>query len=106
MVKLLRQLISTLSDTVEAWDQFQQKEIGYFVCHSEPPPALAFLKSSVAAIEKAFLKLKVLRGTLQNLRKELCEKNPPGVSCLSHAEFEVEMHPSTVLRRYSLIKTA
>jgi hypothetical protein len=83
MVKLLRQLISRLSDTVDAWDQFQQKEIGYFGCHSEPPAASPSLKSSVAAVEKPFGKLKVLRGALQDLKKELCEENPQGVSCLS-----------------------
>lgn len=83
MVKLLRQLISGLSDTVEAWEQFQQNEIGYFGCHSEPPTASPPMKSSVAAVEKTFWKLKDLHGALQNLRKELCEENPQGVSCLS-----------------------
>jgi hypothetical protein len=94
MVKLLRPLIDSLSDTVEAWDQFQQKEIGYFRCQGDPLSASSSLNSSIAAVEKAFGKLKTLRGKLQNLRKELCAENPQGVSCLFHNEFEVEMHPS------------
>lgn len=98
MAKLLRQLINSLSDTIAAWDQFQQKEIGYFVCQREPPVASPSLKSSVTAVEKSFGKLKVLHGILQNLSKELCEENPQGVSYHFHTEFEVEMHLSTVLR--------
>jgi hypothetical protein len=95
MVKLLRQLISGLSDTVDVWDQFSRKEIGYFRCQSDPPTASSPLKSSIAAIENAFWKLKVLRGKLHNLREELCAENPQGVSCLFHYEFEFKMHQST-----------
>ena len=88
MVKLLRQLISGLSDTVGAWDEFRQKEIGYFLCvDGEPPTTSSPLKPSVAAVDKAFSELKVLLRKLQDLRKEMCEDNPQGVRHISYPEF-------------------
>lgn len=80
MVELLRQLIGSLSETVVAWDQFQQKEIGYFLYDGESPTASPSLKSSVAAVDKAFSNLKVHLRQLQNLEKELCQNIPQGVS--------------------------
>lgn len=81
MVKLLRLLISGLFDTIQAWDQFAEKEIGYLRCPNDPRNALA---SPLDAIEKAFREMKKLHKKLQNLRKELCEENPQGVSCSCH----------------------
>ena len=90
MVKHLRQLISCLSNAVDAWDQFQQKEIRYFDYYSMSETASPYLNYSVTTVEKAFRKLKALRGILENLRKELCEENPQGVSFLPYSKFEVE----------------
>jgi hypothetical protein len=91
MVKLLRQLIRGLSDTVGAWEKFQRKEIGYFLHdgkHSTAPPSL---KLSVSAVDKAFSELKELHRKLEELKKELCEDNPQGVSRLLHSEFKYEL---------------
>jgi hypothetical protein len=91
MVKLLQQLISGLSDTIQVWDHFQQKDIGYFRCQSDPPNSLA---SSLDTIERAFGKLRMLRTKLQTLKKELCDNAPQGVSCIFHPEFQIETLPS------------
>lgn len=80
MVKLLIQLISRLSDTVGAWDEFHGKEIGYFLPAGESSAASSTLKPSVAAIDRAFSQLKVILMKFERLRKELCEDNPQGVS--------------------------
>ena len=98
MVRLLRQLISGLSDTVGAWGEFQRKEIGYFLIDGESPsaPSPPSLRSSVAAVDKAFSFLKVLLRKLRDLEKQLCEDNPQGVSHLSSSEFKGELHPSAV----------
>lgn len=93
MVKLLRQLISVLSNTVEAWDEFKRKDIRYFRSEGEPPNNSPPLKHLVAAVDTAFWNLRVLRGKLQNLKKELCEDNPQGVSRLSYPGFQGGLHP-------------
>jgi hypothetical protein len=82
MVNLLRHLIRGLSDTAGAWEKFQRKEIGYFH-DSNSSTASPPLEPSVNAVDKAFSELEVLRRKLQDLKKELCEDNPQGVS-LSH----------------------
>lgn len=105
MVRLLRQLIGGLSDTVGAWDEFQRKEIGYFLYDGESPTASSSLKSSVAAVDKAFSALKVLLRKLRDLEKELCEDNPQGVSHLSFSEFKGKLHRSAS-EMQRLIKTA
>jgi hypothetical protein len=84
MVKLLRQLISGLSDTVGAWDEFQRKEIGYFLYDGDSPTTSSSLKPSVAAVDKAFSELSGLLRKLQDLRNELYEDNPQGVCHLSY----------------------
>ena len=93
MVKLLRQLISGISDTVGAWDEFQRKEIGYFLYDGDSPTTSSSLKPSVAAVDKAFSELSSLLRKLQDLRNELCEDNPQGVCHLSYPQFEGELHP-------------
>jgi hypothetical protein len=80
-----------LSDTIQAWDHFQQKDIGYFRCQSDPPNSLA---SSIDTIERAFGKLRMHRTKLQTLKKELCDDAPQGVSCIFHPEFQIETLPS------------
>ena len=94
MVKLLRQLISGLSDTVGGWEKFQRKDIGYFLNHIKSPTTTSHLDSSVDAVGKAFLELMHLLRKLQSLKNELCEDNPQGVSRLSSPEFEGELHSS------------
>lgn len=79
-VKLLRLLISDLSDTATAWNIFQRKEIGYFLDDSELGGPSSSLKNSLNAVDDVFLDLKGLRQKLQGLRNELCEDNPQGVS--------------------------
>ena len=89
MVTLLRQLISDLSHTVGAWDEFRQREIGYFLYDGESPTASSLLKPSVVAIDKVFSELRVLHRKLEALKRELCEDHPQGVSHLSYSKFEM-----------------
>jgi hypothetical protein len=83
MVKLLRQLINCLSDTVGAWEKFQRKEIWYFIDDVDSPATSPTLKPSVNAVDDAFLDLKELLEKLRHLEKELCQDNPQGVSHIS-----------------------
>lgn len=82
MVKLLVQLTNRLSDTVEAWDDFQGKDIWYFLSGGTLSTPSSTLKPNVMAVSKAFSQLKVLLLKLERLRKELCNDNPQGVSFL------------------------
>ena len=79
MVILLRQLVKCLSATIRTWEKFQRREIGYFL-YEESGAASSSLRPSLFAIDKAFSELNELRGLLQDLKKELCEDNPQGVS--------------------------
>jgi hypothetical protein len=90
MVKLLTKLISRLSDTICAWDQFNKNEIGHFLYDEgdHHPTASSPLKASVAAVEKAYSDLNGFLRKLQKLEKELCKDNPQGVSHLSHLQFK------------------
>jgi hypothetical protein len=88
MVKLLTKLISCLSDTVCAWDQFRKTEIEHFVYdegYPTTPTTSSPLKASVAAVDKAYSDLNGVLRKLQKLEKELCKDNPQGVSHLSHS---------------------
>ena len=76
MVNLLEQLISSLSDTVQAWEEFQRKEIGYFLYGSDSLNCSAPLRPIVDAIDKEFSQLRDNLLKLERLRKELCEANP------------------------------
>jgi hypothetical protein len=80
MVKLLTQLTSRLYETVEAWHEFQGKDVEYFLSGGSSPAESAALRHSVTAISKAFAQLRVLRQKLDRLRKELRDDNPQGVS--------------------------
>jgi len=77
MVDLLRRLESGLSDTVGAWNGFQQNDIRYFKYHG-PSPTSSFT-SSITAVEKIFLRLNALLQKLHSLEKQLREDNPQGV---------------------------
>ena len=79
MVHLLRDLISGLSDTVGAWDEFRRHEIGFFQDDGEPLTSSP-LKPSVNAVGKTLSKLKALLLKLTDLEKKLCKDNPQGVS--------------------------
>ena len=87
MVKLLTLLISRLSDTIFAWDQFRENEIGHFLYDEEYPTTSSPLKASVAAVDKVYSDLNGFLRKLQKLEKELCKNNPQGVSHLSHLQF-------------------
>ena len=94
MVRLLRQLISSLADIVGAWDKFQRKDLGYFIYDGETSSASSSLKFSVNAVDKAFWDLKDDLRKLHDLERELCKDNPQGVSHLSSSKLEGELHPS------------
>ena len=83
MVLLVRRLISRLSDTVAAWDKFQRSGMEYFHYDGEPhgkrKASPSPVRASYDAIVTAFMELKGLLGTLERLKKELCEDNPQGV---------------------------
>jgi hypothetical protein len=93
MISLLRQLIADLLDTVEVWNHFKQKEIGYFLSDSDPPNPL---DSSLGAIEKSFQELERLHKKLQNLRKELSEENLQRVSCFIRNSSSKCSHPCRI----------
>ena len=78
MVNHLRDLISSLSDTVGAWDEFRQNEIGYFQDDDELSTSLSSLKSS--AVGKAISTFNALLPKLKDLEEKLCSGNPHGVS--------------------------
>jgi hypothetical protein len=82
MVRLLGQLISRLSDTIGAWDEFRRSDIGFFLYDGKSRTASSSLKSSVSAVDKAFSDLKGLLRRLQYLEKELCRDKPQRVSHL------------------------
>jgi hypothetical protein len=80
MLKLLRQLISRVSDTIEAWDEFCRKDIGYFL--DDDTPSSLSLKHSIGAVDSGFAKMRCLLSRLQRLQKELSQDSPQGVSRL------------------------
>ena len=82
MVELSRQLIRLLSGTVEAWGEFQRKEIGYFLYDGESPTASPSLRPSLDNIDRVFSNLKGCLRKLQDFEKELREDRPHGVSRL------------------------
>ena len=59
IVQLLRQLTSRLSETVGSWGEFRGSEIEYFLDRS--PTASPCPRPSVAAVDKSFATLEVLR---------------------------------------------
>ena len=95
MVKLLRQLISCLSEAVGAWEKFQRKDIEYFLYDGNSLKAASYLKPSLNAVDKVFWDLKGLLRKLRELERELCQDNPQGVSLLSYYEIEAELYSST-----------
>jgi hypothetical protein len=80
MVKLLRLLTRGLSNTVAAWKEFDQSDIGYFKYEGQPPPRALSFEPSVERVAKVFLKLSTVLEKLQSLENELCQDNPQGVS--------------------------
>jgi hypothetical protein len=80
MVALLRRLISRLGDTVDAWDRFQRKDIGYFLFDDDAPTKASLLKGSVNVVDNIFLDLKDIFRKLRQLEEELCQDSPQGVS--------------------------
>jgi hypothetical protein len=80
MVKLLRDLISRLRDTVEAWDRFQRKDIEYFLFDDDSPTTELFLKNLVTVVDTIFSDLRDILRKIQQLEDELCQDSPQGVS--------------------------
>jgi hypothetical protein len=80
MVTLLRQLKGRLSDTLDAWATFQQKDMGYFLVHDPSPISSSSLQYSVEAVEDVFFDLKGIHKKLRLLEEELCQDNPQGAS--------------------------
>lgn len=101
MVQLLRQLISGLSDTIEVWDQFRGREIGYFLENDSPS-----LKPSMAAIDRIYAELGGLLSKLQRLERELCQDSPQGVSRLIIFITTLKGDALSVRRVQRLINTA
>lgn len=82
MVTSLRKLIAKLGDTVDAWDKFQKKDIGYFLVDDELPTTASLLKCSVNEVDNVFLDLKDILRKLRLLEKGVCQDSPQGVSQL------------------------
>jgi hypothetical protein len=80
MVTLLRKLISKLGGTIDAWDRFQRKDIGYFLFDDELSTTASLLKCSVNEVDNVFLDLKDILRKLRQLETGLCQDNPQGVS--------------------------
>jgi hypothetical protein len=83
MVKLLRRLISRLGDTLDAWDKFKRKDIGYFLIDNGVPTESRVLTSSVNEVDNVFLELNSIVKKLRQLEKGLVQDSPQGVSDLS-----------------------
>ncbi len=79
-VTLLRRLIGCLWNTVNAWDRFQRKDIGYFLFDDGLPTNSSFLKDSVNVVDNIFLDLKDILKKLQQMERDLCQDSPQGVS--------------------------
>jgi hypothetical protein len=82
MVTLLRKLTNKLGDTIDAWDRFQRKDIGYFLFDDELPTTAFLLKCSINAVDNVFLDLRDILRKLRQLEKGLCQDSPQGVSHL------------------------
>jgi hypothetical protein len=73
---LLGTLTRALTETVEAWTEFQRKQIGYFDDDE-----------SIDTVDNAFSDLRGLLQKLQNLTKQCCEDNP---RIVSHIFIEID----------------
>jgi len=82
MIKLLRRLISRLRNTVDAWERFARKDIGYFLFDDEVPTESRVLKSSVNEVDNVFLELTGILKKLEQLERGRCQDSPQGVSHL------------------------
>jgi len=94
MVTSLSLLIRRLSDTIRAWDQFRENEIGHFLYDGESRTSSAPLKVSVAAVGKTFSELRGILRRLKDLEKELLKDNKR-VSHLPPTGIEGNIYPST-----------
>ena len=87
MLELLSLLIRKISETIHAWDQFQEREIGYFLNDGDSEASSAGPKVSVATVDRTFLELGGILRRLKELEKEL-RKNNKHVSHLSQHRLE------------------
>ena len=77
MVALLILLAGGLSETVDAWYEFQRTDIGYFLHEEGSSTNSPSLKPLVGSIDKTFSNLRLRLRKLEGLLKEL---DPQGVS--------------------------
>jgi hypothetical protein len=94
MVSFLRQLKGRLSETIDAWDRFKRKDLGYFIIQDDSQTSLSALKSSIDVVDDSFLDLKCILKRIKQHEDELCQDNPQGVSQLS---LIVRIHRPTLL---------
>jgi len=77
MLRLLSQFITLLSETTQAWEEFEKCDLGYFISdkNKERSPYRQKIQKSYSGLR---LKLK----SLQNLKVELIENNRHQVRCV------------------------
>ena len=80
MVKLLRRLVKKLGDTLDAWERFYEKDIGFFLLDNELPTADFLLRNSVHKVDKNFRNLRDILKNLRQLETALLQDSPQGVS--------------------------
>ena len=80
MVVLLRDLICRLGATVDAWEEFERKDIGYFQFDDDSPTSDEFLKELGNSVETIFSRLRNILRRFHQLENELRQDSPQGVS--------------------------
>ena len=77
---LLRNLIPRLRTTVDAWETFRRKDIGYFLFDDDAPTSSTFLKDLVKVVDTGFSGLGDILKSLEGWETELRQDSPQGVS--------------------------
>ncbi|PMD45421.1 hypothetical protein L207DRAFT_508317 [Hyaloscypha variabilis F] len=97
MVMLLRSLICRLGDTVDAWEGFQRKDIGYFQFDDDSPTSALFLKDLVNSVETIFSHLRYILRRFHQLENELRQDSPQGL----HAHYNHGNHEAQLFQQKS-----
>ena len=79
MHKFLRLCTAGISCTAMAWEEFKQKDLGYFASDGESQEE-TFIQDSLATTNEYFLSLDAIHRRLQNLKEEISQDYPQGVS--------------------------
>ncbi|KAE9375793.1 hypothetical protein N431DRAFT_454401 [Stipitochalara longipes BDJ] len=104
MVRLLRKLINKLGDTLDAWDRFHKKDIGYFLFDDDLSTTESILKNSVDKVDNVFLDLKDILKKLRKLEKGLCQDSPQGLHAhLSHGNHEAQLFQQKSARHIQIL---